>query len=127
MLTRNAFAPLRTTDMDTQITGAGNTLPEQEASRDSDRPSSKVMISTTNLIRIQSDLKERVKGEHDFRNKRNGTRIIIKETADYSAIKCHLEKNNLHYFTFSPNFEKPINAVIRYLPQTRQRKIFQQP
>jgi hypothetical protein len=31
--TRNTFAPLRTTDMDTETTGVENTLPEQEAPR----------------------------------------------------------------------------------------------
>jgi hypothetical protein len=36
--------------------------------------------------------------------------------ADYSAIKSYLEKNNLPYFTFSPNSEKPIKAVMRHLP-----------
>jgi hypothetical protein len=35
---------------------------------------------------------------------------------DYSALKSYLEKNNLHYFTFSPDPEKPIKAVIRHLP-----------
>jgi hypothetical protein len=35
--------------------------------------------------------------------------------ADYSAKKSYLEKNNL-YFTFYPNSEKPIKAVIRHLP-----------
>jgi hypothetical protein len=29
---------------------------------------------------------------------------------DYSAIKSYLNKNNLQYFTFSSNSEKPINA-----------------
>jgi hypothetical protein len=36
--------------------------------------------------------------------------------ADYSAMKSYLEKNNPHYFTFSPNSEKPIKATIRHLP-----------
>jgi hypothetical protein len=36
--------------------------------------------------------------------------------ADYSAMKPYLEKNNLHYFTFSPNSEKPIKAIIHHLP-----------
>jgi hypothetical protein len=31
-------------------------------------------------------------------------------------MKSHLEKNNLQYYTFSPNSEKPIKAVIRHLP-----------
>jgi hypothetical protein len=43
------------------------------------------------------------KGEYDFQNARNGTRIITKEMADYSAMKSYLEKNNFHYFTFTPN------------------------
>jgi hypothetical protein len=100
--TRNFFAPLRTTGMDTETTGAENTLPEQEAPRISGRPSAIMMTSTTNLIRLQSDLKECVKEEYVFRNTRNGTSIIIKEMADYSAMKSYLEKNNLHYFTLSP-------------------------
>jgi hypothetical protein len=35
---------------------------------------------------------------------------------DYSAMKSYLEKNNLHYFTFSTNSEKRIKAVICHLP-----------
>jgi hypothetical protein len=31
-------------------------------------------------------------------------------------MKSYLEKNNLHYFTFSSNSEKPIKAVIQHLP-----------
>jgi hypothetical protein len=34
---------------------------------------------------------------------------------DYSTIKFYLKKNNLHYFTFSPNSEKAIKAVIHHL------------
>jgi hypothetical protein len=70
------------------------------------------MASTTNLIRLQSDVKDHVKGEYEFRNIRNGTRIISKEMADYSAMKSYLEGNNLHYFTFSLNSEKPIKVVV---------------
>jgi hypothetical protein len=36
--------------------------------------------------------------------------------ADYSAMKYYTERNNLHYFTFSPNSEKPMKAVIHHLP-----------
>jgi hypothetical protein len=77
--TRNFFTPLRTTGMDTETAGAENTLPEQEAPRKSGRPPSIVMTSTTNLIQLQSDLKEHVKGEYEFQNTRNGTRVITKE------------------------------------------------
>jgi hypothetical protein len=32
--------------------------------------------------------------------------------ADYSAMKSYLDKNNFHYFIFSPNSENPIKAVV---------------
>jgi hypothetical protein len=35
---------------------------------------------------------------------------------DYSAMKSYLEKNDLQYFTFCINPEKPIMAVFRRLP-----------
>jgi hypothetical protein len=68
VLTRKSFAPLRTTDNDMETTGAENTLPEQGTPRKPGRPPSIMMTSTTNLIRIQSDLKDRVQGKYDFRN-----------------------------------------------------------
>jgi hypothetical protein len=77
---------IRTTDMDTETTGAESALPEQEAPRKSGRPPAIMITSTTNLIRLQRDLKEHVKGEYEFRNTRNGT-CIIKKMADYSAMK----------------------------------------
>jgi hypothetical protein len=64
--TRNFFAFLRTTDMDTETAGAENNPPEQEAPRKSDRPPPIVITSTTKLIRLQSDLKEHVKGAYEF-------------------------------------------------------------
>jgi hypothetical protein len=76
VLTRNFFAPLRTIDIDTDTTGAENTLPEQEASRKPCRPPPIVMTSTTNLIGLQRDLKVHGKGGYEFRNTRNGTPII---------------------------------------------------
>jgi hypothetical protein len=86
--------------MDTKTTGAENTLPEQEAPRKTDRPPPIVMSSTTNLIRLQSDLQDCVKGEYEYRNTRNETHIITKEMTEYSATKSYIEKNNFHYFTF---------------------------
>jgi hypothetical protein len=62
VLTCNFFAPLRTTDMVTETSGAENGLPEQEAPRKSGRPPPTVMTSTRNLIRLQSDLKEHIEG-----------------------------------------------------------------
>jgi hypothetical protein len=50
VLTRNFFAPLRTTDMDTMTTGTENTLPDQKAPRKPGRSPPVMMTSTTNLI-----------------------------------------------------------------------------
>jgi hypothetical protein len=74
-----------------------------------------VITSTANFIRLQNDLKEHVKGEYEFQNTQNGNRIATKEIANNLAMKSHLEKNNLHYFTFSQNSEKPIKIVISHL------------
>jgi hypothetical protein len=49
--TRNFFAPLRTTGMDTETAGAEKALPE-EASRKSSMPPPIVITSTTNLIQL---------------------------------------------------------------------------
>jgi hypothetical protein len=62
----NFFAPLRTTDMDMEITEAENTLLEQEALRKPGRLSPIAMTSTTNLIRLQRNLKDHIKGEYEF-------------------------------------------------------------
>jgi hypothetical protein len=67
--------------------------------------------------RFSHSTSERLKSPHQRRVRvQNGTRTIMKEMEDYSAMKSYQEKNNLHYYTFSPNFDKPIKAVIRYLP-----------
>jgi hypothetical protein len=71
--------------MDMGITGANNALPEQDSPKKLSRLPPLVRSSTTNFIRLQSNLKEHDKGEYAFY-------IITKETADYSAIKSYLEK-----------------------------------
>jgi hypothetical protein len=58
VLTCKFFAPVRTTEMGTETTGAENALPEQEAPKNSGRPPPVVMASTKNFIRLQSDLKK---------------------------------------------------------------------
>jgi hypothetical protein len=51
-----------------------------------------VLTSETNLIHLQTQLKGVVK---EFRSSKNGTRIITKTMADFSAFKSYLENNNL--------------------------------
>jgi hypothetical protein len=68
-------------------------------------------------MQLQRQVKNIVTGSFEFRNTRSGTRIVTKEMADFSAIKKHLESDNLSYFTYFPKSEKPVKAVIRHLPQ----------
>jgi hypothetical protein len=49
--------------MDTESTETESTQPEKEAPRKTGRPPPIVTTSKTKLIRLQTDLKEHVKGE----------------------------------------------------------------
>jgi hypothetical protein len=75
-----------------------------------------VLTSQVNLIKLQRQLKGLLKGNFAFRHTRNGTRVVTKKMADFSAICSHFESNNLPYFTFYPKSQNPIEAVIRHLP-----------
>jgi hypothetical protein len=111
---RNYFAPLQTPQMDAEETES----PAEEQTRPnvSGRPPPIVLTSAVNLIHLQKELKGIVKGSFEFRSTRNGTRVVTREMADYSAIKDHFDSKAFHYFTFHPKSEKPIKAVIRHLP-----------
>jgi hypothetical protein len=52
----------------------------------------------------------------EFRNTKNGTRVITKDMVDFEAVKLHFESNHLSFYSFFPKSEKPIKAVIRHLP-----------
>jgi hypothetical protein len=52
--------------MDTETSEEEKTLLEQEVPRKPGRPPPIMMTSTTNLIRLQSDLKDHVKREYEF-------------------------------------------------------------
>jgi hypothetical protein len=117
--TRNFFAPLGTT-METDTAGAApKDQPEQQsqqaAANKGGRPPPIVMTSTINLISLQKDLKQIVKGPFEFRNTKIGSKVVSKEMADYSAIRHYLDSKQISYFTFFPKSEKPMKAVIRYL------------
>jgi hypothetical protein len=115
--TRNFFAPLRTTNMDTDSSGS-ETIPQEEAvPAKTCRPPPIILTSATNLIQLQKQLKNVVKEDFEFRNTRNGTKVITRGMVDFLAIKSHFEGNNLFFFTFYPKSDKPIKAVIRHQPQ----------
>jgi hypothetical protein len=56
-----------------------------------------------------------VKEDFEFRNTRNGIRVITSGMVDFLAVKSHFEANILSYFTFYPKSGKPIRAVITHL------------
>jgi hypothetical protein len=113
--TRNYYAPLRSNEM--EVTENTNPAESQQApTTERSRPPPIVLTTETNLIRLQKDIKGIIKGSFEFRSTRNGTRVVMREMADFSAIRSHFESNNLHYFTFHPKSQKPIKAVIRHLP-----------
>jgi hypothetical protein len=47
------------------------------------RPPPIILTSAINLIQLQKQLRGLVKGSFEFRNTRNGTRIVTKEMADF--------------------------------------------
>jgi hypothetical protein len=77
-----------------------------------------VLTTETNLILLQKQLKELAKGNFEFRNSRNGTRIFTKEIADFSAMKQHFDDQRMSYFIFYPKSQNPVKAVIRHLPHS---------
>jgi hypothetical protein len=73
------FAPLRTTYMYMETIGAVNALSEQEAPSKPGRLPLIMMISTTNCIQLQSDLKDHIRGEYNFQNTVNSrlSRLMV--------------------------------------------------
>jgi hypothetical protein len=120
--TKNFFAPLRTAEMEVEHAPLENSPedrenePQQPATSKAGRPPLLVLTSSTNLMKLQKQIRDSVRGNFEFRNTRSGTRIVTKEMEDFTAIKRHLESNNLFYFTYFPKSEKLIRAVIRHLP-----------
>jgi hypothetical protein len=106
--TRNFFAPLRSAVMDVEsITVEGtsddpSSEPQQPSASKADRPPPIVLTSSTNLMKLQRQIRDVVRDNFEFRNTRNGTKIVTKEMEDFSAIKKHLESANLSYFTYFP-------------------------
>jgi hypothetical protein len=84
---RNFFAPLRTTNMDTDSSGS-ETIPQEEAvpSKTSRSPPI-ILTSATNMIQLQKQLNNVVKEDFEFRSTRNRTRVITRGMADFFAIK----------------------------------------
>jgi hypothetical protein len=114
--TRNFFAPLRTSDMDTDSSNTEATLREAAAPAKLGRPPPTILTSAVNLILLQKQLNGAVVKNFEFRSTRNGTRVITINLTDFQCVKSHFDSQNLSYYSFFPKSEKPIKAVIRHLP-----------
>jgi hypothetical protein len=114
--TKNFYAPLRATNMETDAPATEPIPPEAATQGKTGRPPPIVLTSTVNLIQLQKQLKGVAKDSFEFRITRNGTRVVTKDMVDYQAVKHYFDNQSLPYFTFSPKSQKPIKAVIRHLP-----------
>jgi hypothetical protein len=117
--TKNFFAPLRTAEMDVELIpeeGATDEPTREAPTNKAGRPPPIILTSAVNLIQLQRNVRDIVKGDFEFCNTRSGTRITTKNMEDFSAIRKYLEGKNLSHFTFFHKSEKPIKAVIRQLP-----------
>jgi hypothetical protein len=88
--TRNFLAPLRTeTDVERtpleETTDGPNQNSQQPSLSKPGRPPPIVLTSTPNLIQLQRHIKGTATGNFEFRNTRSGTRIVLKQMADYSV------------------------------------------
>jgi hypothetical protein len=114
--THNFFTPFRATIMDTDSLGAKAVTFEEAIPGKASRPSQIILMSKGNLIQLQRQLKNVVKGDFEFRSTRNGTTVITIGMVDFEAVKSHFSNNNLSYYSIFPKSQKSIKAVIRHLP-----------
>jgi hypothetical protein len=80
------------------------------------RPPPIVITVETKLMQLKKVIKSVAKENFEFRNARNGTRVITKILEDFAGVKSHLETKNLPYFTFYPMSLKCTKSRIRNLP-----------
>jgi hypothetical protein len=115
--TKNYFAPLSSTPaMDCTEAEGDEEQDEQQAPASPGRPPPIVLTTPANLLQHPKEVKGLVKGNFEFRSTRNGTRVVTREMADYSAIRALFDGRKMSYYTFHPKSEKPIKAIIRHLP-----------
>jgi hypothetical protein len=105
--TRNLFAPLRTTDLELEPTedNRDRTDGDQQQPPSSQRgrppPIMLILVYAINLIQLQKQLKGLVKGSFEFRNTRNGTRVVINEMSDFSVIRRYFKSQNKQFYLLS--------------------------
>jgi hypothetical protein len=113
--TKNFFAPLRGANMEMESCGTEENQQDEAPTVKTGKPPPIVITATTNLLQLQNIIRGVVKENFEFRNTRNGTRVLTHSLTDFAAVKSYLESRNLAYFTY-PKSLKPIKAVLRHLP-----------
>jgi hypothetical protein len=81
--TRNFLRPREQMELDGTKEEAANDGEQQGATNQAGRPPPIILTFATNLLQLQ----KHTKGSFEFRNTKNGTRVLTKEIADFSAIK----------------------------------------
>jgi hypothetical protein len=100
--TRNFYAPLWNSKEVEERQGNSSTDAGDQAPSQAGRPPPIILTATTNLLQLQKKLRVFVKGSFEFRNTRNGTRVVTKDLSDFSVIKAFFQKENLSFYTFHP-------------------------
>jgi hypothetical protein len=113
--TRNFFAPLRTTNMETESSRLEASSEEEATPQKMYRSLPIILKTPTTLIQLHRQLKNVTKDDFEFSSTRNGTRVVTKSMEDFKAVKSHFSNSNLSYYSFFPKFQKPVKVVIRYL------------
>jgi hypothetical protein len=112
--TRNLFAPLQTTRMDTNSSSTETIQHETATAAKTGRPPPVILMSTINPIQLQKQLKNVLKEDFKFRTTRNGTRIVTRGMVDFLGVNSHLENHNLAFFTFFPKSKKPTTTTDKH-------------
>jgi hypothetical protein len=66
-----------------------DTTERQAPSSQAGEPPPIVLTSQVNLMQLQRKLKGLLKSNFGFRNTKSGTRVVMKEMVDISAIRSH--------------------------------------
>jgi hypothetical protein len=83
---------------------------DQGTTNQAGRPPPIILTSATNLLQLQKSIKGIVKGRFEFRSTKNGTRVLTREMADFSAIKSFFLSKKLSFYTYFSKSQKPIKA-----------------
>jgi hypothetical protein len=122
--TRNVFDPLR--DLVTEEapeTGIHEEDSEISQRFGKDRINSIIITTQINMLKFQGEIKSIAKGSFEFRNTKNGTRVIVREMAEYLAIKSQLEKKKILFYAFHHKTLKRLRRQSGIYLAIPQRKI----